>query len=313
MNDFDVDIVYLWVDGNDPEWRRKRNQFLGKTDEGSATDCEGRYADNDELKYSLRALQMNMPWIRRIHIVTDNQTPEWLNVRNPRIMVTDHKDIMPENILPVYNSTVIEHFLHRIPGLAEHFIYANDDMFVNHPVNKDDFFGKDGLPIVRLNRRPFRKATLWIKENILGKPLSNYNRTIQTSARLVENKYGRYFGAKTHHNMDSYLRSDLEHTFLMFRKEIEPVLCNHVRSDDDIQRNLYSYTAIAERRAHPVYVDQKTSFRFHIDNPHHYEKLKKYDPIFFCLNDSQYATPGHRKAVREFLSKKFPEKSEFEK
>ncbi|MDE8160206.1 capsule biosynthesis protein CapK, partial [Erysipelothrix rhusiopathiae] len=35
--------------------------------------------------------------------------------------------------------------MHRIEGLSEHFVYFNDDMFLNKPVTPEDFF-KEGLP-----------------------------------------------------------------------------------------------------------------------------------------------------------------------
>ena len=44
-----IDLVYLWVDGNDPIWQAKRNAFIGKVAEDSEKNCKGRYANNDEL------------------------------------------------------------------------------------------------------------------------------------------------------------------------------------------------------------------------------------------------------------------------
>ncbi len=309
----DIDLVYLWVNGNDPQWLAKRNACIGKTEEKSAVNCDGRYADNDELKYSLRSIEKYAPWIRRIFIVTDNQVPVWLDTANPKVRIVDHKEIMPDVCLPCFNSAVIEHFLYRIPGLAEHFIYANDDMFINKPVTPETFFGKDGLPIVRFNRRPFRKWTLLFKEKVQGKRLSNYVQTIRNSAELVEKKYGKYYGGKTHHNIDAYLRSDYEHAAKVFEDEIRTTLPNHVRSENDIQRNIYSYVALAEKRAHLHYVTQRTSFRLHIQNESHYGKLERYNPILFCMNDSQYAKDCDRKRAAAFLDKRFPEKSQYEK
>lgn len=309
----DIDLVYLWVNGNDPQWLVKRNACIGKTEEKSAVNCDGRYADNDELKYSLRSIDKYAPWLRRIFIVTDNQVPVWLDTSNARVRIVDHKEIMPDVCLPCFNSAVIEHFLYKIPGLAEHFIYANDDMFINKPVTPETFFGKDGLPIVRFNRRPFRKWTLLFKEKVQGKRLSNYVQTIRNSAELVEKKYGKYYGGKTHHNIDAYLRSDYEHAAKVFEDEIRTTLPNHVRSENDIQRNIYSYVALAEKRAHLHYVTQRTSFRLHIQNESHYGKLERYNPILFCMNDSQYAKDCDRKRAAAFLDKRFPEKSQYEK
>ena len=186
-------------------------------------------------------------------------------------------------------------------------------MFINRPVTPETFFAEDGLPIIRFNRRPFRKFTLWYKEKVQGKKLSNYIQIIRNAAELVERKYGKYYGGKTHHNIDAYLKSDCQHVERMFRKEIEPTLTNHVRSANDIQRNLFAYVALAEKRAHLHYVGQRTSFRLHIQNESHYAKLERYNPMLFCMNDSQYAKDCDRKRAAAFLDKRFPEKSQYEK
>ena len=309
----DIDIVYLWVDGNDPQWLAKHNACIGKTEDKSAVNCKGRYSDNDELKYSLRSVEMYAPWIRKIFIVTDNQVPKWLDTSNPKIRIVDHKEILPEVSLPCFNSRLIEHFLYKIPGLSEHFLYANDDMFINRPVTPATFFAADGLPIIRFNRRPFRKFTLWFKEKVQGKALSNYVQAIRNSAELVEKRYGIYYGGKTHHNIDAYLKSDYRHVGEVFKNEIGAMLTHHVRSADDVQRNIYSYVALAEKRAHLHYVTRRTSFRLHIQNESHYAKLERYNPILFCMNDSQYARDEDREMEKAYLDKRFPEKSQFEK
>lgn len=309
----DVDLVYLWVDGNDPEWMKKHNACIGKTQERSDVDCKGRYANNDELKYSLRSVEMYAPWIRKIFIVTDNQTPEWLDTTNPKIRIVDHTEIMPSVCLPCFNATVIEHFLWKIPGLSEHFLFANDDMFINKPVSPGSFFAADGLPIIRFSRRPFRKLTLWFKERVQKKRLSNYILVIKNAAELVKKRYGIYYGGKAHHNIDAYLKSDCMHTEQIFRKEIEATLSNHVRRPNDIQRNLFYYVALAEKRGHLQYVSRKTSFKLNIEDETHFRKLEKYDPMLFCMNDSEYANDSDRKRAAEFLDRRFPEKSGFEK
>lgn len=310
----DIDLVYLWVDGNDPQWQAKRNACIGKNKEKSTVNCEGRYADNDELKYSLRSVELYASWIHRIFIVTDDQLPSWLDLSNPKIKVVDHKDIMPAVCLPCFNSTIIEHFLWKIPELSEYFIYANDDMFINKYVTPNFFFAEDGLPIIRLNHGRLRNYFLLFKKMFFGVPIKNYVQIILNAAKLVKKKYGIYYGnCKTHHNIDAYLKSDYQRAERMFKNEIEQTLSNHIRSDNDIQRNLITYVAIAEKRGHPVFVNSKTSFRFHIENMKHYKLIEKYAPTLFCMNDSEYATDKDRKKVKEFLDKRFPKKSQFEK
>lgn len=308
----DIDLVYLWVNGNDPEWIAKKNACIGGLSEG-AENCKGRYVDNQDLKYSLRSVAKYAPWIHRIFIVTDNQVPDWLDTTNPKIRIVDHTEIMPSECLPCFNSVVIEHHLHKIPGLAEHFLYANDDMYINQPVTPETFFAKDGFPIVRLDRRALRKLGIFWKTKVKGRKMDNYRLTIQNAALLVEKKYGKYFSSRTHHNIDSYLKSDYEHTRQVFDSEISATLTNHMRADSDIQRNIYSYVPLVEHHAHRCFVSRKSSFRLHIDNARLYGKFQRCNPMLFCMNDSQYANDNDRSRALAFVSQLFPDKSEFEK
>ena len=125
-------------------------------------------------------------------------------------------------------------------------------------------------------------------------------------------KYGIDYKWKTHHNIDAYLKSSYLHAEEMFEQEISATITNHVRSDNDIQRNLHSYVALAEKRAHLQHVTQKTSFRLQIHRDDHYRKLEEYNPLFFCMNDSEYANDNDRNKVTAFLAKRFPKKSQFE-
>lgn len=309
----DIDLVYLWVDGNDPIWQEKRNKYIGKPIEGSSTNCKGRYTDNNELMYSLRSVEKYASWIHRIFIVTDNQTPRWLDTSNPKIRIVDLKDIMPAEILPCFNSSVIEHHWFNIPELSEHFIYANDDMLLNREVTPETFFAKDGLPIVRFRWRIFKRLSIWIKTKLLGKQLTNYKQNIHNAALLVKRKYRVYYESRNHHNIDAYLKSDYQHAREVFKNEIDATLKNRKRSSNDIQRVIYSYVPLAEGRAHRIYVTEKSSFYLNIHDRRLYDKFYKYNPTFLCMNDSQAANDDDRHYAKEFLARLFPEKSEFEK
>src|SRR5690606_36539938 len=112
LTNIKIDLVYLWVDGSDPIWLEKKNKFSGVVEDLSEENNKGRYISNDELKYSLRSVEKNIPWINKIYIVTDSQCPKWLNTDHPIIQIVDHKDIIPEEALPCFNSSVIEYFLY---------------------------------------------------------------------------------------------------------------------------------------------------------------------------------------------------------
>lgn len=96
------------------------------------TMSKNRYRDNMELKYSLRSIVKNAPWIRRVYLVTDNQIPYWLNLNNgDKLRIISHSDIFQnKSHLPVFSSPAIESQLHRIPGLSRRFIYFNDDVML---------------------------------------------------------------------------------------------------------------------------------------------------------------------------------------
>lgn len=108
MQPFDIDLVYLWVDGNDPKWIEKKEKFTGRLADHSEENNKGRYINNDELKFSLRSVEQYLPWIRRVYIVTDDQCPVWLQKDHPKIHIVDHKQILPREALPCFNSSVIE-------------------------------------------------------------------------------------------------------------------------------------------------------------------------------------------------------------
>ena len=141
---FDVDLVYTWVDGNDPAWdsaRRERLAGVGGAETHTVqAGGPARYVDRGELRYSMRGVHLYAPWVRTIHLVTDQQVPAWLDVDHPRINLVDHRDLLPADALPTFNSHAIEAALHRIPGLSEHFVYFNDDVFLGQPAAPEQFF-----------------------------------------------------------------------------------------------------------------------------------------------------------------------------
>ena len=139
----DIDIVILWVDGSDPDWLAEKQRFLPP----SQADSHGinRYRDWGLLPWWFRSVERFAPWVRKIHFVTWGHVPGFLNQNHPKLHVVNHRDFIPEEYLPTFSSHAIELNLHRIPGLAEHFIYFNDDMFLLRPVKEKDFFRK-GLP-----------------------------------------------------------------------------------------------------------------------------------------------------------------------
>ena len=150
--DLPIDIVYLWVDGNDSTWRAKRQAALQTLPSDSSaamarySNVEGRFRDNHELRYSLRALEKFFPGHGHVYIVTDAQAPDWLRPSD-RLTLVDHRDLMPEASLPTFDSGHIESWIHHIPGLSERYFYFNDDVFFGAPVQVSDWFSDVGFHV----------------------------------------------------------------------------------------------------------------------------------------------------------------------
>lgn len=142
---FPVDVVHTWVDGADPAWRRRRSRLAGTRGQVAAdATSEERFVSRDELRFSLRSVDTYMPWVRHRYLVTDQQVPRWLDSDSELVTVIDHREIIDASYLPTFNSHVIEACLHRIPGLAEHYVYFNDDVFLGRALGWHAFFDVEG-------------------------------------------------------------------------------------------------------------------------------------------------------------------------
>lgn len=148
--DENIDAVITWVDGADPVHREKRLKALKESDSTEVNTLPSgaditRFSNNDEIKYCIRSIVKFAPWINNIYIITDNQRPAFLTddyMEANNIKIIDHKEIFKgfEWALPTFNTRTIETGLWRIPGLAERFIYFNDDFVLSAKAEPRDFF-----------------------------------------------------------------------------------------------------------------------------------------------------------------------------
>lgn len=149
-----IDAVVTWVDGNDESHINRRNRIRDQQPDKEYDIPTGhistRFIDNGELNYCLQSIRRYAPWIRTIHLVTDNQQPDFLTeeLQNElQVRIVDHTEIFKsyEWALPTFNSRTIETALHRIPGLADRFIFFNDDFLLTAPIPPERFFFEDSV------------------------------------------------------------------------------------------------------------------------------------------------------------------------
>ena len=150
MNNFPIDVVILYVTMDDPVWQKsfiEAKQKSENIDNLKIDIGDNRYEDSNELEICLASIKRNMTYVRKIFLVVSNieQVPEYAK-HYDNLQVVLHKDIIPNQYLPLFNSSSIEIFLHNIPDLSEHFVYFNDDMFILKESDRWLFFEKNGKP-----------------------------------------------------------------------------------------------------------------------------------------------------------------------
>lgn len=142
-----MDIVISFVDCKDKVWMKS---YLRTIHKYNGFFPYHQFYNHNTIKYVLRGIDEFIPYVNNVFIVVSNieQVPDYIDQSKVKIVL--HKDFIPEKYLPLFNSTAIELFLHKIPGLGEEFVYFNDDMIPISHISYDDFF-KDGIPCISFN------------------------------------------------------------------------------------------------------------------------------------------------------------------
>jgi len=304
-----VDVVYTWVDSGDPAWREAHRRYSQEHEAHNVSaDNAERYIDREELRYSLRALWLFAPFVRHIYLVTADQRPSWL-VDHPKLTVVPHREIFPDpSVLPTFNSHAIESCLHRIPGLSEHFLYLNDDVFLGRETSEDDFFTMAGLAKVRLSPsqyiyqgRPEPDAipTDWAAYNAVS---------------LLQRDFGLRFDRRVQHVPLSQRRSVLAEIEQRYPDEVERTRRARFREPTDVAlpSMFAQFYGIATARAvewpahRHEYIYLDTGRR---DAPERFDQIRAIRPKFFCLNATRYAEihlADQARHLRDFLAPAFP-------
>lgn len=267
--DFDIDVVYTWVDDQDPHWQsikdshspRRATTHEDTTAASAAAEAENesrahhaeRFRNRDELRYSLRSLEMFAPFVRKIFIVTMDQTPEWLNTDHPQIEVVSHRDIYAHaDALPTFNSSSIETQLHHIDGLAEHFIYFNDDVFLGQLCTWADFYLGNGAS-------RFFPAVHSIAASVIDDSAEEYLVADKNAIRLFAERFGYVVHRPMAHVPHATRRSVLYELEETFAAEFEACERERFRSRRDLRPIAFMghHFGFATGRAVPSSISQR--------------------------------------------------------
>ena len=310
---FDIDMVFSWVDGSDPEFQARRAAQMSQVVVGEGDDAEARIRQIDELKFALRSVNMFAPWIRRIFIATDSVPPPWL-ADHPMITIVPAEEHFSDRAaLPTYNSHAVESQLHHIPGLSEHFLYSNDDMFFGRPLKATMFFSPGGVT-------RFIEAKTRIGLGVNDPTRSGFENAARVNRQLLFERFGQVITRHLEHTAVPLRKSVLIEMEREFPEEFARTQASAFRSGTDISvtNSFYHYyalmtgRAVQQEKAKVRYVN--TTTREGLGLLPELRKRRGYD--FFCLNDSSFpevSAAERAETVVNFLERYFPIPAPWEK
>ena len=327
-----TDIVLTWVDQNDPEWQAEKKKY---DPEGNTPDSgDVRYRDWDSLKYVFRGIEKFMPWVNKIYFVTWGHVPEWLNTGAEKLRIVNHRDFIPEEYLPTFNSNTIDLNIFRIKDLSEQYILFNDDTFVIKPVSPEEYFhnGKPAdmacispQPIVRDSIRNIELNNLEIINDHFSiedirknrNKWVNFGKYGSYSLRtLMFMRFNTIIGIFEPHVPISHLKSVYEKLWDLEYEEYHSTCQNKFRTKLDISdwlaRSWQLLSGDFEPRSR--YFGKLVSAS-DLQGVRDILWRSKYKTV--CINDDDSVTPeafpGLRDNINAELCKLLPERSGFEK
>ena len=291
-----MDVVITYVDGSDPSWQKEYSEAVG------GAVLAKRYRDWGTLKYLLRGIEKHIPSAENVFLLVsgNSQVPGWVD-RN-QVKVALHREIIPERFLPTFNSTTIEMYMHKIPGLGEKFLYFNDDMFPVMDCSEEDFFVGD-------------KSAIGFSHHLFAG--GKYKKRVRNSDHQARKALGKKPGitfVRPQHTCSPMFRSCNEELYAFSEETISNVV-SRLRTTENFNQYLYldylyyqgrtTKGKISNKHLSPaVYSPERIAAS--IDNPT--SKL-------ICINDVHMGDGDfarYRDAVTAAFGRHFPEKSRFE-
>ncbi|EPI05692.1 hypothetical protein D920_00049 [Enterococcus faecalis 13-SD-W-01] len=319
--DFKIDFVVLWVDDKDTEWKKEKAKYQIQEESLNGDD---RYNELGLFKYWFRGVEKYAPWVNKVYLITCGHVPKWLNLDHEKLVHIKHEDYIPKEYLPTFNSNVIELHIHRIKNLSEHFVLFNDDLYLNAPTTKEDFF-ENGLP-KDYGIRSFVSPT-GLFNHIIFNNVSIINKHF-TKKRLNKNDFSYKYGLKQFqtlytlpfdyitgyynaHLTGSLLKSTYHKVWGKEGQLLHKISENRFRSSNDLSQWLMRYWQIEEGNFSPQDIHFGKLLQFN-NLPLIMKKMEEEKLKVLCLNDNLTEKNG-LKTIKSLFEKKFPNKSDYEK
>lgn len=327
-----IDFVILWVDDNDPIWQKAFHTYLPQSQCADDTHYI-RYRNWENLRYWFRGVDKFAPWVNKVHFITCGQTPDWLNLKAPRLHWVKHSDYISAENLPTFNTNAIQLSLHRIEGLSEHFVCFDDDCFLIDKVEPERFFRK-GLPCDMAAFNPLSPMINFahIVANDLCVINESFNKhemlrkhfrkwfSLQAGTKLLRTvlllPWPHFSGFYDHHLPQIFLKSTFEEVWEKYEDILLRTTASRFRRITDVSSWLFRYWQLAKGTFVPLNVNRDGAyFTISDDSLSKIVKTIEYQKKkIVCLNDGEVSSfEAAKDRINAAFHKILPEKSSFEK
>ncbi len=316
-----IDVVIKYIDLTDANLKRDGIPQIKKDE------------DNDELKYAVRSVLKNAPWVNKIYIIMPNEKVRYFKDAdkiNDKIVYIKDKDLLG------YDSASVTPFLFNLWkladfGVSKNFIYMDDDCFFGKSLKKSDFFYIDNDNVVpyviyseKLGNNSYSEVYEYYK---------NLEKNIQSEHPHASNgfRYQRMlslmflykiFGKNMlspEGNLGYYPHNALGYNIDDLKEVYDLVISNYKHANEFLSAKKRTNNDLQHQTTYSFYILNKHNR--HVSNLGHsyidlgYAPYANFDVPLFCINtdgNRNYSTKEYDLA-KVIMNKLFPNATKYEK
>ena len=314
-----IDVLIKYIDLSDPNLKREGIKQIQKDE------------DNGEIRYCVRSILKNIPWIRKIFILMPNEKVKYFKepkeIKDKIIYVKD-KDLIGFDSA---SSPVFQLNLWKMQkfGLSENFILMDDDYFIGKPLEKRNFFYEENGKVYpasitgdyyELSKQSLEAALkpLLAKIGNVGSHTPNGFTIMQKSTLLFlykifgedDTRYGKpLIESAFSHNAIPVKQSDIKEIYDYIEK-LYPY------ADETLRAKVRHIRSLQPQTLFLSYEVNKYDRRVKIITSRFYDLTQfkgKIESDLFVINtsDKKYGKNYYQNEIK-YLDKLFPDKSPYE-
>lgn len=183
MNKFPIDVVIPWLNPTEC-WKKEYIKYSENED-----PC--RIRDLNTIRPTINGILNNMPFVRYIWLIVFDEeqitSANYPELFNDKVRIVYHRDIIPNEFLPNFNSLLPAMYMNRISEISDNIIFMNDDMIINSELSPETYFIDDRPvhhPSLHIGKRANVFNNVW--DSIIFNTQMLFNRIINRSDLICD-------------------------------------------------------------------------------------------------------------------------------